>query len=210
MSADSAAISRRGSVIGRYNAVFVLGPSSSGKTTLCEALARRLHIPRAQYIKEVARTVMKTHGFSRNDTDTYDMQYSIMLAQLEAETRANKLIFADEDGTDPHLPILSDRSAVDPIVYAGTSTVAGAEERRRRLLEDETFQVVLPFYRQSLFEPVAEWLVDDGVRSMEDPRRYGEALHSTLAEFEIPYITLGEAMRDISQRVDYVVRYLTV
>ncbi|TFK82321.1 hypothetical protein K466DRAFT_590602 [Polyporus arcularius HHB13444] len=207
----SDATAHRGDAVGQYSAIFVLGPSSSGKTTLCDALARRLQIPTAQYIKEVARTVMKTHGFTRNDTGSFEMQHAIMLAQLKAEAEALKFMSASEPGP-PHLPILSDRSAVDPIVYASTSVANGAQEGRRRLLDDETFKAVLPFYRQSLFvvlEPVAEWLVDDGVRSLEDPWRYNEELYKTLANLEIPYITLGGAVKGILGRVDYVVRYLT-
>ena len=139
------------SALRRFDAIFVLGPSSSGKTTLCDALAHKLHVPETQYIREVARKVMKAHGFTRNDTDTYEMQHTIMLAQLEAEAQALNLISTASKSREAHLPILSDRSAVDPIVYAGTSTVPGAEKRRRRLLDDDAFKAVLPFYRQSLF-----------------------------------------------------------
>ena len=130
-----------------FEAVFVLGPSSSGKTTLCEALASALRIPPAQYIKEVARTVMKTHGFTRDDTDTYEMQHAIMTAQLRAE----QIAMAAVAQRNAHGLILSDRSAVDPIVYAGTSTASGAEERRQRLLHDDAFRTILPFYQRSLF-----------------------------------------------------------
>ncbi|KAI0712795.1 AAA domain-containing protein [Cerioporus squamosus] len=212
MPEDLAATAHRGDALGKYNAIFVLGPSSSGKTTLCNALARKLDVPVAQYIKEVARTVMKTHNFTRNDTGTYEMQHAIMCAQLKAEAEALKLLSSKQNRGCSHLSILSDRSAVDPIVYAGTSTVDGAEEGRRKLLDDDSFKAVLPFYRQSLFvvlEPVAEWLVDDGVRSLEDPWRYNGVLYKTLADLAIPYITLGATVKDVAERVDYVVRYLT-
>ena len=51
--------------------------------------------------------------------------------------------------------------------------------------------------------------MDDGVRSLEDPWRYGEALHDTLADLAIPYVTLGNDVRDIAERVDRVVHVLT-
>ena len=69
----------------RYEAIIVLGPSSSGKTTLCDALAEELCVPNTRYIKEIARTVMKTQGFSRKDTSSFDMQAAIMSAQAKAE-----------------------------------------------------------------------------------------------------------------------------
>ncbi|KAI8968820.1 AAA domain-containing protein [Trametes punicea] len=189
------------SVNHRYRAIFVLGPSSSGKTTLCQALAEELGIVPPQYIKEIARTVMRTYGFTRKDIDTYEMQRAIMRAQLEAEKAATPMGEAS-----PPL-ILSDRSAVDPIVYAGTSALPGATLRRQNLIEDVNLQEKLPFYRESLFvvlEPVREWIEDDGIRSLEDPWRYNEALVATLRELDIPYVTIGENIKDIRERVDLV------
>ncbi|KAI0653603.1 AAA domain-containing protein, partial [Cubamyces menziesii] len=185
--------------------IFVLGPSSSGKTTLCDALSKELDIRPPQYIKEVARNVMKTHGFTRDDTDTYEMQYAIMAAQLEAEERAAAALQTMVvDG--PRL-ILSDRSAIDPIVYASTAEAPGALDRRHRLMGDAALQRMLPSYRGSLFvvlEPVTEWLEDDGVRSLEDPERYNRVLFATLRELGIPYVKLGAEMKNIRARVDLV------
>ncbi|KAH9888526.1 AAA domain-containing protein [Cubamyces lactineus] len=193
----------------RYGAVFVLGPSSSGKTTLCDTLSEELGVRPPQYIKEVARNVMKTHGFTRNDTDTYEMQYAIMAAQLEAEERAAAAL---QNTTVAGIRlILSDRSAIDPIVYAGTSGVPGALGRRHRLLEDAALQRMLPSYRGSLFvvlEPVTEWLEDDGVRSLEDPGRYNSVLVATLRELGIPYVTIGTETKDIRARVNLVLEHL--
>ena len=211
----------------RYGAIFVLGPSSSGKTTLCDALSKELSIRPPQYIKEVARNVMKTHGFTRDDTDTYEMQYAVMTAQLEAEERAAAALQTMVvDG--PRL-ILSDRSAIDPIVYSSTAEAQGALDRRRRLMEDAALQRMLPSYRGSLFgtyrwyksgshfidqgclvvlEPVTEWLEDDGVRSLEDPERYNRVLFTTLRELGIPYVKLGAEMKNIRARVDLVLSHL--
>ena len=130
-------------------AIFVLGPSSSGKSTLCDALARYLDLDRSRYVREVARTVMREQGFTRKDVDTYAMQHAIMAAQLKAE---QKILESSEDSADEGCVVmLSDRSAVDPIVYATTSRSPGGEDMRRKLMKNENFQGVLPFYRQSLF-----------------------------------------------------------
>ncbi|CAL1711827.1 unnamed protein product [Somion occarium] len=128
-------------------AIFVLGPSSSGKTTLCDALVEDLCLDRSKYIKEVARKVMRSTGFTRNDTHTYDMQAAIMKAQIEAETR----VLHDAKSTSEGLVLLSDRSAVDPIVYAFSAKVKIAKETGERLLEDHDFRTILPVYRRSLF-----------------------------------------------------------
>lgn len=134
----------------RYQAVFVLGPSSSGKTTLCDALAQELQVQPPQYIKEVARSVMKTHDFTRDDTDTYEMQHAIMSAQLDAEEQATAALTTTKLNSGS-VVVLSDRSAIDPIVYASTSTVPGAMDRRQRLLDDSRLQGMLAAYRSSLF-----------------------------------------------------------
>ena len=130
-------------------AIFVLGPSSSGKTTLCDALAAALNISAPMYIKEVARTVMKTHQFTRDNVDTYEMQQAILEAQLAAEQIA--VASAMESGRADRRLVLSDRSAIDPCVYAAASTVPDAEVRSQRLLRHEGFRERLPFYRRSLF-----------------------------------------------------------
>ena len=130
-------------------AVFVLGPSSSGKTTLCNALAEELRIPSSCYVKEVARHVMRTQGFTRKDTGTYEMQAAIMRAQLQAEIEVLAVRHAEAVQVG-HIVLLSDRSAVDPIVYASTAKTV-AEGTRSRLLHDSVFQANLALYKRSLF-----------------------------------------------------------
>ncbi|KAM5545224.1 hypothetical protein V8D89_001335 [Ganoderma adspersum] len=192
-------------------AIFVLGPSSSGKTTLCDALAAALKISSPVYIKEVARIVMKTHRFTRDDVDTYEMQHAIMEAQLAAERTAIASA-RDLSRAGTRLPVvLSDRSAIDPCVYAAASRTPGAETRSQKLLQHEEFRKMLPFYRTSLFvvlEAVPEWIEDDGVRSLEDPLRYGNVLRHMLDELGITYITLGESMKDLREREAYVMEEL--
>lgn len=127
-------------------AVFVVGASSTGKTTLCMALAKELGVGDDRWIREVARNVMKTQGFSRDRTQEYEMQHAIMTAQLQAEER----VLSNVEEKQSSL-LLSDRSAVDPTVYALTSGVAEAQPNHQRLLQDPAFQATLPFYRRSLF-----------------------------------------------------------
>jgi len=192
----------------QYQSVFVLGPSSSGKTMLCDALFQALKLKPAGYIKEIARKVMNDTGFSRADTATYEMQAAIMFAQLKAEVDVlNHASVGDEQG----LLLLSDRSAVDPIIYASTANTPTAAENRERLLEDSAFQAVLPLYRQSLvivLKPVQEWMFDDGVRSLEDPRKYNKVLTQTLKMLRIRYVEIGEEMKVLEERVGFVKKLL--
>ena len=45
--------------------LFLVGPSSTGKSTLFHAIAKKLGLTRDQCITEVARTVMRNTDFSR-------------------------------------------------------------------------------------------------------------------------------------------------
>ncbi|KAI0077241.1 hypothetical protein K474DRAFT_1116053 [Panus rudis PR-1116 ss-1] len=192
---------------GALAAIFVLGPSSSGKTTLCDALARDLRLPPSRYITEVARTVMKETGFTRNDTYKYEMQAAIMNAQVKAEMEALQL----GDIQAGELRLLSDRSAVDPIIYASTASTSSANETRKRLLESEAFRTVIGTYKRSLFvvlQPVSEWIYDDGVRSLEDPWNYVDTLRRFLEEYDIPFWEISESVKSLVERVALTKEYL--
>ena len=130
---------------GRAKAVFIVGASSVGKSTLCGALAEAFEVVPEIWIKETAREVMRTQGYSRDTTHKVEMQHAILTAQLRAEERALQY-----RGLHGELLLLSDRSAVDPIVYAATSGV-DEESKRSRLIQDPAFQATLPLYRESLF-----------------------------------------------------------
>jgi nicotinamide riboside kinase len=147
--------------------VYITGPSSTGKTTLCRALAATLGLEESTVISEVARDVMRGSGYTREDVGRLEMQAAIMGAQLlrEAQGRAA--------ASQSRRILLSDRSAIDPIVYAMLSSASEeeAEGRVRYLTNSSQFQSALLAYRQSvvvLLAPVPEWLVDDGIRSIEN------------------------------------------
>jgi nicotinamide riboside kinase len=127
-------------------AVFIVGASSVGKTTLCSALARHFGLEPEKWIREVAREVMRTQGFTRDNVHEFAMQHAIMSAQLDAERSA-----LSRAANGDRMVLLSDRSAVDPAIYAQTSRTDDDDEYRTRLLNSEAFQAILPFYRLSLF-----------------------------------------------------------
>ncbi|EJD42901.1 hypothetical protein AURDEDRAFT_114910 [Auricularia subglabra TFB-10046 SS5] len=184
-------------------AIYVVGPSSSGKTTLCRALAARLRIPEERFVHEVARDVMTRTGFSRSTVRQLDMQRAILVAQVAAEERA--LQTASEV-----LILLCDRSAVDPLVYAALGFADGPT-RQQELMRAPEFQAVLDRYRASLFvllAPIAEWVVDDGVRSLERPHDYLQIFKGTLQSLGVQTRELGEDVRDLSTRVDKTIAWM--
>lgn len=197
-------------------AIYVVGPSSVGKTTLCNALAKQLGISSEAYITEVARTVMQEQGFTRADVDKPEMQQAIVDVHVARDkaARSAALRLASRTVTcqGERCPgccavVLSDRSAVDAVVYARLSSTAAGSA----LAASRSFQVALDAYRAQrtvivLLQPIAEWLVDDGVRSLDDGTRCFDMFKTVLRELNIPYVELGSECRYLEDRVGFVRR----
>ena len=110
-----------------------------------------------------------------------------------------------------HHNVLADRSAIDPVVYSilMSSDEGNAHERRDQLIQMDEFQFILPFYRQSLFfllEPVEEWVVDDGIRLIENSRLCFEIFQATLQSLGIEYHVIGKDTKPILERVAVVTK----
>ncbi|KAF5390122.1 hypothetical protein D9757_003871 [Collybiopsis confluens] len=191
-------------------AIYVVGPSSTGKTTLCHALATRLGLTSDVFITEVARTVMKDQNFTRADVNSLAMQQAIVTAQVSRDLGARKNLEASEH-TSAHLVLLSDRSAVDALVYAALSELEPKSGITETLLSSKEFQGILPYYRSMsstfvLLHPIPAWLVDDGVRSLEDGERCYDMFVTILKRLEIHFVEVGEDCRWIEERVAFVRR----
>ncbi|KAL4068635.1 AAA domain-containing protein [Scleroderma yunnanense] len=182
--------------------VYVIGPSSTGKTTLCTAAAKSLKLPSRCYITEVARHVMRTQGFTRADVGTLEMQRAIMQAQLEREAKTcERARRGKSDGL-----ILSDRSGIDPVVYA-ILTAKGEDEAHQKkdaLINLPAFRMALRRYKEAIFlllSPVEEWLVDDGVRNLDNHERCINTFRQVLDELGIKYQEIGAETKGLEDRV---------
>ena len=178
-----------------------------------------------QGITEVARTVMKNTDFSKesigyvNPGSIYrtviptlkrdiEMQRTILKAQLEQELKARSVAA----GSATKL-VLSDRSAIDPVAYAVLTAANKEDERQRKeiLVDIPEFQDALRWYREGmfiLFKPVSEWLVDDGVRSMDARGQNLDAFRGLLEELDIPFVELGGEIKNIQARVEFAKRLI--
>lgn len=182
--------------------VYVIGPSSTGKTTLCNAVAKSVGLSTRCYITEVARQVMRSKGYTRADVGTIEMQRAIMLAQLEKEANA----FARARWGNNEGLILSDRSGIDPIVYAIMTAKGEGEARQKEdmLANIPAFQMALRRYKDAIFlllNPVEEWLVDDGVRNLDNHERCIKVFRQVLDKFGIKYQEMGAETKRIEDRV---------
>ena len=137
------------------------------------------------------------------------MQRTILMTHLERELEARSVARRSA------VPmVLSDRSAVDPVAYA-VVTAANEEDaqlRKRVLVDTPEFQSALQWYKEGvfiLFKPVPEWLVDDGVRSMDERGQNLDVFRGVLRELEIPFVELGEEIKNLQSRVAFVKGFIS-
>lgn len=206
--------------------IYVVGPSSTGKSTLCGALFKHFisesQLPSSRSdgrgvlpysISEVARKVMRERQFTRDDVGTLEMQQAILEAQVKAERDALASLASSEPTKEKLL--LSDRCAIDALVYTRKFV---SENAYKTLCETSEFQEALRRYRGErakgndgthvlfiLTLPVAEWLIDDGIRSMDDPEVILEEFRRVLNEMEIPFFELGSEIMELGRRVEWAI-----
>ena len=193
--------------------VYIIGPQSTGKTTLVNALARAFgdDVP---VIREVARKVMAEKGYSKVDVDSSDperkfkMQRDIFTAQVETE---NSLL----NSTTQDLSFISDRSAIDPLIYllrySGTTHLT-------RLTSTDLWNEVRDRYRDGskslilLLLPVETFLDDDDIRyvpkSLEDWYALADDFRAFMVEEKIPFLEIGGECLEVEERVLWVLSKL--
>ena len=170
--------------------IFIIGAQCTGKTTLVNALRRHFAETSAQppaIISKVARTVLKQLDITRDDIVNSAerclmLQKAILLAQFEAERRL-------ADGGQWYM---SDRSALDPVVYAKLFV---SETAARALVSLPQWTALEQNMKRGLVflcESGCNWLVDDGTRLMpkddDDWARVDAAFRALLEEREIAYV----------------------
>ena len=145
-------------------AIYIVGAQCTGKTTLTEAIHEHLisHqlVPSTALIKEAARGVLLDHGFTRDDILSSPIR-CMQLQSLIIETQ-----LAQEKRLDGFPMLLSDRSGVDPLVYAA---MYGPEGAVGSLAGGATWEQLKTRMKDAIVivcEPVVGWLFDDGVRLM--------------------------------------------
>ena len=196
--------------------VFILGAQSTGKTTIVNAIeeifarpdgriAAVSHGRKPRIIREVARNVLKTYNFTRHDiTDSparaFQLQKHILKAQFEAEQ-------STEDQA-PDAWYITDRSGIDPIVYA---TIFVGEAAEQELFASSEWQALEQGMKQGmvfLCEAGTRWLFDDGTRLMpaneEKWMEVDQTFRRLLQARGIEYRVIPRELSDIAERVNMV------
>ncbi|ORY08043.1 AAA domain-domain-containing protein [Clohesyomyces aquaticus] len=197
--------------------LYIIGPQCTGKTTLVNALEEKYcpseTTPSAQglpskpvVIQEVARSVLKEKQFSRHDITSspsraLQLQKHILDAQFDAEKAAISL-------ENPSSWYISDRSGLDPIIYA--RLFVGEEGAREMLASDkwEELERRMKAGVVMLCEAGSSWLVDDGTRLMPDGRkewmRMDSAFREQLTARGICYTVVPKDLVSLEARVQLV------
>ena len=185
--------------------IYLIGPQSTGKTTLTQAL-QQYYGPETPVLEEIARSILNQKKYSADSllsNQCFQMQTDIFDAQFLEEKS-----FVDQGKF-----FISDRNAVDPIVYA--KMYSGNPDDWKHFCKSPEWKILRSRYKNQenclvvLMLPITEFLVDDGTRLMpqdlEEWIEIGNQFQEFLKDQCIPFQVLGENYSGIEERVKKVV-----
>ena len=191
-------------------AIYIIGPSCTGKTTLLNALLEyyaqaedsKLSTRPLAAIREVARSVMREQDFDRSDiTSSADRSLKFQKAILQAQYKAETVLKSETW-------YISDRSGIDPVVYA--RSFIGEEAAEELLVSPEWTELEHRMRASLVFlcEAGGDWLADDGTRLMpkdlEAWVRFDHAYRQLLRERKIEYHLIPKDFTKTAARVTLV------
>ena len=184
--------------------IYIVGAQCTGKTTLTQAVASRLAgVISVEVVSEMARSVLQEHNFTRDDI-RQDSKRCMQLQKLILDAQWKR-----ESELDANCPLVSDRSGIDPLVYA---SVFAKDEDLNCLSDSSAWKELAHRMRQAtvvVCEPVVQWLYDDGTRlmpaSLEEWKQLHRCFCHQLDSFSIPSCVLPAHITDLNDRVAFVV-----
>ncbi|KAF4959412.1 hypothetical protein FSARC_10737 [Fusarium sarcochroum] len=190
--------------------IYIIGPQSTGKTTLVNKLRTESKIWLADtcidgpvIVTEVARTVLVKNKFTAEDIKS-SPERCLLLQQLILEAQAQ----AEKEVLQISSWFISDRSGFDPLVYAKKFVSADAVLDMQR--QSAWVEVKARMERSLIVvcESPTPWLKDDGVRLMPDSDEVWTQLFQEscrlLDEVGIQYVVVPRTMLDLTARVEFV------
>ncbi|KAL7784894.1 AAA domain-containing protein [Trichoderma ceciliae] len=187
--------------------IYIVGAQCTGKTSLVNALEQSFgslfNTTPPTIVREVARSVLKIHGFTASDI-TSDPGRCLQLQALILEAQFNR----ERDALTRGDWIISDRSGMDPIIYASRHI---GSEAVKSMASSNYWQELRDRMSQSLIfvcETVETWLVSDGVRLMprdvQDWIEYDYEFCRMLDSTGITYQVIPRSVQNLDDRVSFV------
>lgn len=189
--------------------IYFVGPGSTGKTTLSNTVCEKC-TPETFMLTEVARTVLGELKYNANDISNdpskcFILQKSILLAQCHKE----------REFLETGQKYISDRCAIDPIVYAefyikddSFDSLVDLEEwhEMKSRYQDESRSLIV------LIEPNEKFLRNDGTRKMpnnlEEWKSFYGCFLAFMKEHHIPFKIIPSNVTDICHRRDQVIEWM--
>ncbi|KAF3941905.1 hypothetical protein ABW19_dt0203725 [Dactylella cylindrospora] len=184
------------------HSIYIVGAQCTGKTTLAGALLSKINGTPVNMIKEVARSVLRDYQFDRDDITNspekaLELQRLILRAQHDAEVANIEML-------------ISDRSGIDPIVYAAKYGPSGGADMLLASGEWQVLRTRMTGAVVILCPPRKEWLQDDGVRLMANDWQEWLEVHQLfeklLERCGISYVTIPEELSELPDRVGFVLQ----
>ncbi|KAM0259017.1 hypothetical protein ACHAQJ_003516 [Trichoderma viride] len=187
--------------------IYIIGAQCTGKTSLVNALENSLGEQFSTtppiIVREVARSVLKTHGFTANDI-TSDPGRCLQLQELILEAQFH----SERDALTKSDWIISDRSGMDPIIYASRHI---GSEAVKLMVSSDYWKELRDRMTQSLVfvcETVETWLISDGVRLMPrdtvDWAEYDKEFCRMLDSAGIQYQVIPRSVQNLKDRAAFV------
>ncbi|KAF4502471.1 P-loop containing nucleoside triphosphate hydrolase [Fusarium agapanthi] len=190
--------------------IYIIGPQSTGKTTLVNKLQAELEhsladssIDKPQIVSEVARTVLAKHKYSARDIQTSTIR-CFELQQLILEAQAS----SEKEALETSSWFISDRSGFDPLVYAKRYAAPGAVQTLQQLPAWKDVKTRMERSLIVVCEAGTPWLMDDGVRLMPgSDNEWMQIFHDfceILNGVDLEYFVVPRTVLDISERAGFV------
>lgn len=182
-------------------------PADAGSTWRGSLVGEASSKPK--FIREVARTVLQNLNVTRDDLTTVlssrDRAISIQRAILQAQFQNEKAI----TDADPNAWYVSDRSGLDPIVYAGLFVDNSAAKGLFATPEWLELEARMKAGVVILLEAGTTWLHDDGTRHMPKDKKQWMMIHDEfrrlLQEREITFHQISHQSTILEDRVELVI-----
>ena len=188
--------------------VYFVGPSSTGKTTMVNVMAKSY--PQARIHKELARNIMKKHNITLQSLEG-DVS-TVAWLQREIIRQHAKLMAGQWCNLSRYSELeFYDRCLIDALAFCKQRV---GEDAYQDVVKSKEFQNFLPAYRDMmntrfvLFGAVEDFRTDDGIRlvASNHQQHVEEQLvyEKILNDLKIPFVVLSESNPD--ERKDKICR----